>query len=138
MRISDLKEARRNAYHPAQQRLGVADMILKYKDDPNIFISFTDLPKIGINPMTSFNTPAGIYAYPLSMFVDAIVPEMKYNAFVKIFPFASSRKFIFVIRPTVPVTTVENYTYADLTKDIQKFIQVTSKPTKDVDELVKK
>lgn len=34
------------------------------KDDPYTFISFTDLEKLGINPSTQYDTPAGIYCYP--------------------------------------------------------------------------
>ena len=30
----------------------------------NLFVSFTDLDKLGINPTSRYNTPIGIYAYP--------------------------------------------------------------------------
>ena len=43
-----LIEARRN---PEQNpKVPVIDQLRKYKDDPNIFISFTDIPKVGIRP----------------------------------------------------------------------------------------
>ena len=31
---------------------------------PNLFISFTGVDKLGINPQSKYNTPLGIYAYP--------------------------------------------------------------------------
>lgn len=33
-------------------------------DMSNLFVSFTQLPKLGINPKSIYNTPLGIYSYP--------------------------------------------------------------------------
>jgi len=45
--------------------LPIKDKIAKYKDDDDIYISFTEIDKLGINPNTRYNTPAGIYTYPV-------------------------------------------------------------------------
>jgi len=37
--------------------------IINAIDDPNYLVSFTDIPKVGINPTTRYNTPAGIYGW---------------------------------------------------------------------------
>ena len=47
------------------QRQSAYDILKEYKDDPNIYISFTDIDKLGINPQSGYNTPLGIYTYPL-------------------------------------------------------------------------
>ena len=46
-------------------KLSAYDYLEQYKDDPDVYISFTDISKIGINPRSDFNTPNGIYTYPL-------------------------------------------------------------------------
>jgi hypothetical protein len=44
----------------------------KYEDDPNIYIQFSDMEKVGMNPMTheDYNTPDGIYTYPLKALLE--------------------------------------------------------------------
>ena len=78
-----------------------------------------------MNPMTNYNTPAGIYCYPVSEFAKKIKPEMTYNQFVDAFPFASNRPFLFFIRATKPITFIQDYTEDDLNRDRQKFMQIT-------------
>ena len=46
-------------YTPALQKLK------SYSKDPNYFVSFTSIEKIGINPKNAFSTPIGVYAYKL-------------------------------------------------------------------------
>jgi len=36
-----------------------------YKNDPDIYITFTSVDKVGINPHSNYSTPNGIYIYPL-------------------------------------------------------------------------
>jgi len=62
--------------------------------DPYAFVHFSDLDKLGINPKSSFNTPIGIYGYPLEVFdIEDII-----NGNV---PFAGDRHYIhiFSIKP---------------------------------------
>lgn len=77
MRYIELIEARKNSEHSAQQRTGNLDKLKKYLDSSwlkskygvypeQVYISFTSVDKIGINPSSSYNTPIGIYCYPLS------------------------------------------------------------------------
>jgi len=86
----------------------------KYKDDPDIFITYSDIPKLGINPQTSFKTPAGIYCYPLLKMYDAV----KTNTV----PFADDRKFVIVFRYTgsSKVLDIANYSESDYNSDINK------------------
>ena len=43
--------------HPQRER------IMGALDDPNYLVHFSDLNKVGINPKTKYNTPAGIYGW---------------------------------------------------------------------------
>lgn len=58
-------EARSNPEHNVQNRaINSIDEIQKYFSD-EYFVTFTSVEKVGINPSTEYETPAGIYAYHL-------------------------------------------------------------------------
>jgi hypothetical protein len=40
--------------------------LARYRGRKDVFVSFTSIPKLGINPGTQYNTPVGVYSYPLS------------------------------------------------------------------------
>jgi hypothetical protein len=71
MKTSEIIEARKNpelnpkvsvnqyidrAFDSAKRLFG--------SDMSNLFVSFTAIPKLGINPQSTYNTPLGIYSYP--------------------------------------------------------------------------
>ncbi len=84
--MSLLKEARRNPN--VNIREPILEALAKYEGDNDIFLSFTSAftfnndsksevksgkerqHKIGINPRSSFNTPLGIYCYPIDYIVE--------------------------------------------------------------------
>jgi hypothetical protein len=74
IRLNDIildEMARRN---PEQNpKINLRDGLKQYKDDPDIYISFTNIDKIGINPSSNYNTPVGIYTYPLVEIWDNII-----------------------------------------------------------------
>lgn len=73
MKLHELLEARRN---PEQNpKLSLIDVLRKYKDDPNIFITFRGVPHLNINTRYTFNTPMGVYFYPLQ----ALWKKYKYD-----------------------------------------------------------
>lgn len=75
----------------------VLDVLEQYKDDPDVYISFTHNlggPKLGINPQSKYGTPLGIYAYP----VKAMWHEIQNNRI----PFAGDREYIWVFKPNRP------------------------------------
>jgi hypothetical protein len=70
MRYKELTEARRN---PEQNPKISVNQAIKQRlqsgergtpDNPKLFVSFTQLDKLGINPKSKYDTPLGIYAYP--------------------------------------------------------------------------
>jgi hypothetical protein len=71
MRYYEIIEARRNPEQNPKisvnqyitQALASAQL-LPNTGFKNLFVSFTDLPKLGINPSSRYHTPIGIYAYP--------------------------------------------------------------------------
>lgn len=61
--IQLLTEKRSHADKNVKQ--SVLDQLEKYKDDPSYFVSFTNIEKIGVNPINKFSTPTGVYSYNL-------------------------------------------------------------------------
>jgi hypothetical protein len=55
--------------HPKQQKTSTLDQLRQIRDsanDPNlVFCTYTDINKLGINPRSNYETPIGIYAYPI-------------------------------------------------------------------------
>jgi hypothetical protein len=97
----------------------VVDQLEKYKDDPDVFISFTmDLggPKLGVNPKSTYGTPLGIYSYPLKIMWDDI--KSYWNI-----PFAKEHPNIFVFKPkdTNRILYSSKYHIADLQKDFPQY-----------------
>jgi hypothetical protein len=113
MRYFEIQEARRN---PISQKTGqelnpkvpLTDKLEKYKDKENIFISYVmdmgDLQakggknisgfKVGVNPNSRYNTPNGIYLYPLKEAWNAYYNPKKRILDV---PFAGEQPFVGII-----------------------------------------
>jgi hypothetical protein len=66
--------------------------LLKYKGQENVFGSFTAIPKLGLNPGSTYNTPVGVYAYP----VDYIIQTMQGGDFGV--PFANDQPYLHVFQ----------------------------------------
>lgn len=120
MRYREISEARRN---PKQNPRSYAiDSLEKYVDQDVIYyISYTKVDKIGINPKSIFDTPIGIYAYPLMDYVYAAMTTYKTASAV---PFAGMSPFIWVLRANNTNNALwlgENYyTDDDYRTDIEK------------------
>lgn len=69
----------------------VASILQQYVDK-GYFIQFSNIEKLGINPRSEFNTPLGIYAYPLTK---RIYIQFRQDNI----PFASDRKYIILFKP---------------------------------------
>jgi len=62
-------------------------LLYEHADDPYAFVHYSDIEKLGLNPSSEFDTPLGIYSYPLNQFsVDDIITGRV--------PFAGDRKYI--------------------------------------------
>ena len=88
----------------------------RYANDPTIFISYTTLPKLGINPSpTSSQTPGGVYAYPLSMVYDDIKNDITNVPFYK-----SSVKYIMVFKYLGKILSTDNFSELDFKKALTR------------------
>lgn len=81
----------------------IVDALAPYKDQELVFVSFSDVPKLGINPKTGYDTPAGIYSYPLKQ----MWPSIQANTI----PYAGERKYVLVLQPRSNQGIVDIATY---------------------------
>lgn len=91
MKIYDLLEARKN---PSKNpKTSVNDLLQSYYDEngEDTFVSFTSVDKLGINPQSKYDTPLGIYAYPLSYVLREIGEVDSPGA---VLPFAGDSQFV--------------------------------------------
>jgi hypothetical protein len=80
------------------------------KASPSHFFTMTEINKVGINPQSSYNTPLGIYAYPLT--------SEYYNKLIKgTLPFAGDKPYVNLFSLNVPVFNLDKYAKEDLIKD---------------------
>lgn len=59
-----IEEARKGG-EEKNPHISIMKALDKYKDNPDIFVTYTSIEKVGVNPQTQFSTPIGVYAYPL-------------------------------------------------------------------------
>lgn len=113
MKIKELKilEKRRNPDHPAQQKKFAYNELQKYADRDDIFISFTVIDKIGINPQSKYDTPLGIYTYPLK----EIFPKLTDKKASSV-PFAGEHPNIWVVKSNGKMLDLDNFSGSDLDK----------------------
>jgi hypothetical protein len=141
--IFPLLEARVN---PLQNpKVSAYEALLPYKDNPNVFIHFSDYEKLGLNPLSEFATPLGIYGYPLKdIWKHYDIDDVKT---FKYLPFASDRQFIIVYSWNGKGTFINDMQYhyntTNLNNDIAKLKEMYSKKPQhdyygDLDKLLKK
>lgn len=80
---------------------------------PDVYFSMTDVNKLGIKPTSDFDTPLGIYAYPLNA---EFFQKLKAGRL----PFAGDRRYIQVFRGKAFDVSSPEYTKERLEADIQR------------------
>jgi hypothetical protein len=94
-----LVEARR-ADKEGVELPSLEDELRSYADQnswekPEYYITFTAVNKVGINPGSDYNTPAGIYAYPL--FPKTVQQLTSYKGSERL-PFATQQPFVSILK----------------------------------------
>jgi hypothetical protein len=113
-----LNEKRKN---PDQNpKIDLITALEPYKNDPNIYISYTAIDKIGINPKSRFNTPIGIYTYPLKeVWSDIEKDRIKFQG-------DKPAEFVWVVRSKNVIKDLSDYSESDYKKDIEKLRKHTT------------
>lgn len=135
MKIIDLYEARRNP--DLNEKESFYDFLLKYADDPSMFLHTTDVEKVGINPKTAkksgHDTPAGIFTFQISALKQRIEMAKEQKLSPALFLDYYGGNHAFVLQSNEPFTdTLKTYTEDDLQNDVEKLKEIYD------DELVDK
>jgi len=128
--VLPLLEARKN---PEQNvKLPAYKQILNYvqnldADINDLFISFTNIEKLGINPLYGYTTPMGIYFFPLAEIWENynISKEKSFNKTLP--PIVRGRPYIQLVEYNGKgnfIRKLSEYTDSDLKNDIQKIKQM--------------
>ena len=119
MRYKEIVEARKN---PEQNPKTAINQIIAKRwqqarsdtvaNTPNLFVSFTTVDKLGINPKSKYDTPIGIYAYP----ADYVVHHVGGTNSMRHLPFAGESPFVnlFSVKSGGDVIDVSDMSAADL------------------------
>lgn len=75
----------------------------------NLFVSFTKLPKLGINPQSHYNTPIGIYAYPAEYVIEKTTQYgNKSSTFsMRSLPFAGNQPWANIFRASTGANIID-------------------------------
>lgn len=122
-----------NTYESADKAL------MMYRHMSDVYIQFSNTMKIGLNPTThkSYNTPAGIYTYPINYILDLYEESTSsldlyeknmshWEIFTKkVIPFAGERKYIHVFQvPDSLVVDASDYTESQFKKDARALYEI--------------
>lgn len=130
MKLIELFEARKNP--DLNPKIGPLQQLLKYKGVPDVYISMTQIPKLGINPKSPWqSTPNGVYTFKLSKLFDSesktlsrIIPE----------PF-NNYPYVQVIKANKANTLdIDNYTESDYNHDVNKLFKLYPDSTDKIHE----
>lgn len=133
MRLHDLFEARRNPAvntdgrlnDPASSASGFLSHFRPITGDlPTYFVTFTELPKVGINPSSRYQTPIGIYAYP-------VIPEIMRAHSKRQLPFAGDAKYMSILQMAADESRVlwfdDDSSYPHYERDYSKLLAYLTK-----------
>jgi len=103
-------------------------LLQKYSGRLDVYISFTKENKLGINPRSPYDTPIGIYTYPLHVILDRIIGlsgdvSKKIGSFV---PFAGGNPWVWIVEPNISkgkfisdIAAHAVYSESDLNYDVE-------------------
>ena len=98
------------------------EQLFPYSADKDAYISFTQIDKLGINPKSHYNTPLGIYTYPLETVWEYY--DISYYKTLKRLPFAAENPYIHLVKSKTGHGFVNDlyldYTESRLKTDIEK------------------
>ena len=137
MKFSEWKKLLEKRKNPEQNpKISTYEALKPFFKEENIFVSFTDLDKLGINPQSDYNTPIGIYSYPLKQMYEK--NQKEWNIHKKVFfPFASNRPYIWVFKPKSNTNIMElsEYSSKDFDRDINKLQKMGYNVDKYIDKM---
>lgn len=123
MKIKTLIEGRKN---PAQNiKYTLQDLIERHQTtEGELFVSFQNHVKLGSNPRSTWETPAGVYAYPYSYVLER---GKKRGYGSTIVPYGGGAKFCYIFKHAGKMLNVANQEHLDqLTEQVKTLFKGSS------------
>ena len=131
MKLHELVESRKNP--KANPKISINQAIAQFKDQPNTYISFTEIDKLGINPKSNHDTPVGIYAYPIAYVYERMGDKWSANAL----PFAGEQPFANIFQAQGNIVDLSTITEGEVNQYIDKLIKYVGKIAPDAIDAIK-
>lgn len=98
-------------------------------DIPNLFVSFTQLDKLGVNPNIRFKTPVGIYSYPAQYVMKRVGP----NRPMSDLPFAGDSEYANLFEVDGNIVDLQRITLSDLKGYVHQIEQILKASGSNID-----
>lgn len=132
MKIREIFEARRNPH--LNPKVDALDAFSMYANKPNMFVTYTNEFKVGINPNTRFDTPVGIYSYPLDYVLKKAYSK---GSVFGAAPFASTAKYVHLFQQTSRnIFDLTHYGRSQYELDKKKLVNYFSQKGMDVEQKI--
>ena len=107
------KTERLRSEQRSKDKLLALSQYITSENNPEFFIHFGSVDRVGINPRSSYQTPNGVYCYPLTkqIFRDFVNENL---------PFAQDQPYIHIISCASKLLNMKNYDQNNLDKDLLK------------------
>jgi len=127
MLLKELIETRKSPEKNPKQSINsiVIDAVEAAKNDivagtTNLFVSFTKIDKLGINPSSKYDTPVGIYAYPGEYVIDTVGA---YNPMENL-PFAGESPYVNLFSVSGNIIDISTITAEEVLEYVDKIKQL--------------
>ena len=97
----------------AKNKLSFLSQFVTSDTNPEFFIHFGTVDRVGINPKSTYSTPNGFYCYPFT--------KAMFNDFVRnMLPFAADQPYIHIVSCKSKLLNMKSYSDKDLRVDLDK------------------
>lgn len=120
------------------QRKSTFSKLEKYSNK-DVYISFRDIERIGINPKTVYDTPVGVYAYPLKAIWN-LQDRHNFDPKTQTFkvPFAGTQPYIYILKTKGRgIYDIGTYSEIELQNDLKILIKKLRLYSKKLNRIVK-
>jgi len=118
MRYKQLVEKRSNPELNPRIDINQELLRLNQQNNDDMYVSFTSVKKLGINPNNIYNTPTGIYSYPL----DYVASIIENKGSIKSLPYASERPYAWVLKLNGNKLDISSYKNGEVdSKKLQEY-----------------
>jgi hypothetical protein len=117
MRLFELRKE-----HEKNTKTPTMDKLREYSNTNGLSVNFSTIKKVGVHPLSTWNTPNGVYAFQLDGFKDDLYDM---DSIDDVFPYGTDRPYIFILETTAksPLNFDENIPSSEFDRYVQMVVQ---------------